>query len=426
MFLKVISPNELESFSGTCNSLDTATLIGAQKIIDRVRNGGLAELESCAAEYDAWDQESLLFRGPEDFSAALQRISDEHRQLLERTAARIRFFAEPQLAMLQPVETENCGARMGQTWEPLGAAGCYVPGGRYPLVSSLLMTAMTARVAGVKSVWIACPVVSDLMLAAAGICGVNGFLAAGGAHAIAAMTYGVGPVLAVDVVVGPGNRWVTAAKQLVSAHVKIDMLAGPSELVVLADDSADPAIVAADLLAQAEHDHDARPILVTTSPELLAEVEKELAKQLGNLPTADTARAAMTNGFSILVADIQSGIEACQRIAPEHLELQIRDAREFAGKISRCGAVFVGTQTGEVFGDYGAGPNHVLPTGGTARHASGLSVSTFMRTQTWLELKDDADSRELIDDAIQLANLEGLIGHSRSAELRKNKGRGLK
>jgi phosphoribosyl-ATP pyrophosphohydrolase/phosphoribosyl-AMP cyclohydrolase/histidinol dehydrogenase len=257
------------------------------------------------------------------------------------------------------------------------------------------------------------------MLSAAGICGVDGFLAAGGAHAIAALTHGVGGMPAADVVVGPGNRWVTAAKQIVSGHVKIDMLAGPSELVVLADETANPVIVAADLLAQAEHDADARPILVTTSKELLTEVEKELREQLDNLPTAETARAALVNGFAILAQDLDSGVAVCERIAPEHLELQINGAKQVAERISKCGAVFIGNRTGEVIGDYGAGPNHVLPTGGTARHASGLSVATFLRSQTWLEVNDDTSSAELIDDAIELANLEGLVAHARSAVIRK-------
>ncbi len=424
MLLKVIASNEFESFCFTRPAIDTATLAAAKQIVDRVRKEGFAGLESCAAEFDGWCPPSRLLYGPQDFSQALKRISQKHRQVLERTASRIRFFAERQLTMFQSFKTENCGSRMGQSWHPLRTAGCYVPGGRYPLVSSLLMTSVTARTAGVESVWEASPVATDLMLAAAGICQVDGFLAAGGAQAIAALSYGVGPIPAADVVVGPGNRWVTAAKQLVSADVKIDMLAGPSELVVLADDSAEAAIVAADLLAQAEHDTDARPILVTTSVELLAAVEQQLVLQLAELPTAETARAALANGFAVLAAELSDAIRVCETIAPEHLELQVCDAQQAAKMISRCGCIFIGPQTGEVFGDYGAGPNHVLPTGGTARHTSGLSVATFLRSQTWLELGDSVEAAELLSDSIQLANLEGLSGHARSAAARMNQATG--
>ena len=418
MLLKIVAPDELETHCVLISAVDSQTMVSAQAIVERVRIGGQSALEECVREYDGKKAGEQLIFGPDDFAAASARIPDGHLQLLERTAGRIRLFAETQLAALKPVEMNSGGVQMGQSWHPLGSAGCYVPGGRYPLVSSLLMTTTTARTAGVRSVVAACPAVSDLMLAAAGVCRVDSLVAAGGAHAIAAMAYGAGHVPAADVVVGPGNRWVTAAKQLVSAQVKIDMLAGPSELVVLADELADPAVVAADLLAQAEHDCDSRPILVTTSLRLLAKVETELALQLTVLPTAETALAALGNGFAVLVDDLATGIEVCQKIAPEHLELQIADAVSAARKFSSCGCVFIGSSTGEVFGDYGAGPNHVLPTGGTARFASGLSVATFLRTQTWLKIDENQAFNDLARDSIQLAYLEGLIAHARSAEIR--------
>lgn len=418
MLLKIVTLDELETHCALNCAVDGRTLAAAQAIVDRVRIGGQSALEECVREFDGKQFGERLMFGPDDFAAACSRIPDAHVQLLERTAERIRLFAEKQLSALKPVDMNLGGFQMGQSWHPLGSAGCYVPGGRYPLVSSLLMTTTTARTAGVRLVVAACPATSDLMLAAAGVCRVDGFVAAGGAHAIAAMAYGAGHVPAVDVVVGPGNRWVTAAKQLVSGQVKIDMLAGPSELVVLADESADPAIVAADLLAQAEHDCDARPILVTSSSRLLANVERELAIQLSVLPTAETALAALGSGFAVLVDDIPTGIDVCEIIAPEHLELQIADAGQAARKFSRCGCVFIGSLTSEVFGDYGAGPNHVLPTGGTARFASGLSVATFLRTQTWLKVEDGESINSLARDSIQLANLEGLFAHARSAEMR--------
>ncbi|MFO0262658.1 MAG: histidinol dehydrogenase, partial [Planctomycetota bacterium] len=310
------------------------------------------------------------------------------------------------------------GGRAGHRWFPLQAAGCYVPGGRFPLVSSLLMTVVTARVAGVREVWVASPVASPLMLAAASVAGADGFLHAGGAQAIGALVAGCGGTPRCDVIVGPGNRWVTAAKLLVSERVRIDMLAGPSELLIVADQTANPETLAADLLAQAEHDSDARPMLVANSRELIAAVNASLESQLAKLATAANARAALGNGFALLVENWDEAVSACETIAPEHLELQLEQAAEIAPRFSRCGCLFIGERSAEVLGDYGAGPNHVLPTGGTARYASGLGVETFLRRQTWLEIDSLDAAQETVRDAVALAQLEGLPGHAASAARR--------
>jgi phosphoribosyl-ATP pyrophosphohydrolase/phosphoribosyl-AMP cyclohydrolase/histidinol dehydrogenase len=252
-------------------------------------------------------------------------------------------------------------------------------------------------------------------LAAAHVANADALLCVGGAHAIAALAFGAGPVPACDVIVGPGNRWVTAAKQLVSGQVGIDMLAGPSELVVLADDSADPETVAADLLAQAEHDPDALPILVTTSDPLIDHVNEALRAQLAVLPTAETATAAVSEGFAVLCATLDEAVDVCDALAPEHLEVMTQDAEALQLRLRHYGGLFVGHGAAEVLGDYGAGPNHVLPTGGTARQTGGLSVFTFLRVRTWLRMHAPA---ELARDAAALARLEGLEGHARSAERR--------
>jgi phosphoribosyl-ATP pyrophosphohydrolase/phosphoribosyl-AMP cyclohydrolase/histidinol dehydrogenase len=280
------------------------------------------------------------------------------------------------------------------------------------------MTALTARVAGVREVWVASPRPAPVTLAAAAVAGADGLLAAGGAQAIAALAFGAGPVPPCDVIVGPGNRYVTAAKLLAAAHAGIDLIAGPSELVVLADATADPALVAADLLAQAEHDPDALPLLVTTEPALVDRVALELERQLGDLPTADIARRALANGGAVLAADIDAATAACDRIAPEHLEVLTADAGAMARRLRHYGALFVGAGTAEVFGDYGAGPNHVLPTGGSARRSGGLSVLTFLRVRTWMEVRDVAAARELAGDAAWFARVEGLEAHARAAERR--------
>jgi len=296
-------------------------------------------------------------------------------------------------------------------------SGCYAPGGLYPLPASVLMTAVTARAAGVAEVWVASPRPSPITLAAAGIAGADGLLAAGGAQAIAALAYGVGGPPPCDVVVGPGNRWVTAAKKLVAGRVGIDMLAGPSELVVLADGGADPELVAADLLAQAEHDPDALPVLVTTAAGLAEAVESALARQLIDLPTRETAAAALGNGFAVVVGDLEAAVAVCNRLAPEHLQVLTANADAVAARLHHWGGLFIGAASAEVLGDYGAGPNHTLPTGGVARFKGGLSVLDFLRVRTWLRVGGAADP-ELARDAAALARLEGLEAHARAAERR--------
>jgi phosphoribosyl-ATP pyrophosphohydrolase/phosphoribosyl-AMP cyclohydrolase/histidinol dehydrogenase len=257
-----------------------------------------------------------------------------------------------------------------------------------------------------------------MMLAAAALADVDGFLRVGGAQAIFALAYGAGPVPRCDVVVGPGNAYVSASKQMIAGLVGIDTIAGPSELVVLADGSADAALVAADLLAQAEHDPRAIPVLVTTSDEIAGSVEAELTRQLATLPTADVAVAALANGGVVVVTDLAAGIAACDLLAPEHLELHVDDAESVAPRLSHYGAIFIGESAAEVLGDYGAGPNHVLPTGRASRFTGGLSVLSFLRIRTWMAVHDGAGARELIEDAAWLGRVEGLEGHARSADRR--------
>ena len=282
------------------------------------------------------------------------------------------------------------------------------------------MTAVTARAAGVRDVWVASPRPTPLVLAAAAVADANGVLRIGGAHAIAALAYGAAPVPPCDVVVGPGNYYVTAAKRLVAGDVGIDLLAGPSELVVFADATADPALVAADLLAQAEHDPCALPVLVSVSASLSGQVDKEIRQQLTDLPTADVARAAIANGGVITVDTIDDGVAVCDAIAPEHLQLHLADAAIVAPRLAHYGALFIGAAAGEVLADYGIGPNHVLPTGGTARWTGGLSVLTFLRVRTWVRIIDVSAAREVIDDAGWFGHAEGLEAHVLAASLRSH------
>jgi len=396
--------------------VDSETLQSAARIVDDVRLRGEPALREHAERLgDRAPGEPLVLRRDAMY-AALESLPEAARAVLVRTADRIRHFAEAQRASLAPLEVGLPGGACGHSIAPVDRAGCYAPGGRFPLPSSVLMTAVTARAAGVREVWVASPRPATVTLAAAAVAGADGVLAVGGAQAIAALAYGAA-VPAVDVIVGPGNRWVTAAKQLVSGRVGIDMLAGPSELVVLADESAQPATVAADLLAQAEHDPDALAVLVTTSETLASGVEEELEKQLAALPTAETAGQSIRNSFAVVCDTLEEACRVCDRMAPEHLEVMTRDPDVAAARLHHYGALFLGPGSAEVLGDYGAGPNHVLPTGSSARFSGGLSVFHFLRIRTWMRLSDPTAER-VLDDAIMLARMEGLEGHARSAERR--------
>ncbi len=415
--LKLAAFSELDALIARRHAVDDTTLASAALIVADVRAHGDAALLRYAAEYDGLDREGPLVVLKEQLERALDELDAEARGVLERTAARIRRFAEAQRSALRPLELAIEGGAAGHDIAPVARAACYAPGGGYPLPSSVLMTAVTARVAGVGSVWVASPRPTKITLAAAALAGADALLAAGGAHAIAALAYGTASIPRADVLVGPGNAWVTAAKKLVSGHVAIDMLAGPSELVVLADEGADPALIAADLLAQAEHALDALPILVTTTRAHAEAVNEALAAQLDELPTRAIAARSLANGFA-LVCTPEEGIVACDRLAPEHLEVMTSDANERSKALSHYGALFIGHGSAEVLGDYGAGPNHVLPTGGTARHTGGLSVLTFLRVRTYLRIDEPEGRRALARDAAALARLEGLEAHARAADRR--------
>ena len=394
----------------------------AAPIVEAVRRGGEAALRQQAERFGELMPGEPIMIGRPSLENALQTLDRAERARLERVAGRIRAFAEAQRGAIRDVMVPVPGGFAGHRVKPVMRAGCYAPGGRYPLPSSVLMTAITARVAGVTEVIVASPKPATLVLAAAAVAGADALVPVGGAQAIAALAYGAGPVPACDVVVGPGNRYVTAAKHLVSRTVGIDTLAGPSELIVFADSSADPDLIAADLLAQAEHDSDAVPLLITTDSSLSLRVNEELRRQMADLPTSDVASVALANGGVICVDSLEQGVAACEAIAPEHLALHLADSAMamVTPGLRTYGTMFVGSKSGEVLGDYGAGPNHVLPTGGAARGTGGLSVLTFLRLRTWLRIDDAAAACELADDSAWFARAEGLEGHARSAEKRTN------
>jgi phosphoribosyl-ATP pyrophosphohydrolase/phosphoribosyl-AMP cyclohydrolase/histidinol dehydrogenase len=395
--------------------VDAETLAVAIRIVEDIRDGGEPALRRHAERLGDISRDDEIVIPRSDLEVALEAVGREEREVLYRVAGRIRSFAEEQLAGLSDLDVAVTGGRAGHRWVPVSSAGAYAPGARHPLPSSVLMTVIPARVAGVSQVWSASPRPGPVTLAAAAMAGCDGLLAIGGAQAVAALAFGtLSP--ACDLIVGPGNRWVTAAKKHLFGEVGIDGLAGPSEILVIADDDASPHLVAADLLAQAEHDTDAVPVLVTTSPRLVVQVEDAITGQLADLPTSQVAATALGNGFALVVDSLQEAAAASERVAPEHLALHVDDPVGLLPSLTAYGSVFVGEGSAEVFADYGVGPNHVLPTGGGARFQSGLSVLTFLKAPTWSRLDDP---NPLVEDTVHLARLEGLEAHARAAAIRR-------
>lgn len=396
-------------------AIDARSLAEAVDIVEDVRVRGEPAVREHSIGLGDLQHGASLIIPRTDLENAYDALKAPHRALLHRVASRIEGFARTQRDALGDVETEVVGGRAGHRWIPVTTVGAYAPGGRHPLPSSVLMTVIPARVAGVDDVWVASPRPAPLTLGAAWVAGADGVLPIGGAQAIAALAFGtVSP--ACDLIVGPGNRWVTAAKKHLFGEVGIDGLAGPSEILVIADDTADPVRVAADLLGQAEHDTDAMPSLIATSIELADAVDVELERQLEDLPTAHVAAEALENGFALVVTDLSEAVEISDSIAPEHLALHVAEPDALAGELTSYGSLLEGVATAEAFADYGAGPNHVLPTGGGARYQSGLSVMTYLKSPTWLRLDEPS---LLAEDTALLARLERLEAHARSAAARR-------
>ncbi|MYA32921.1 MAG: histidinol dehydrogenase [Gemmatimonadales bacterium] len=412
-------------------ALDPAALEVARTILDDVERRGEPALREHAERLGDIEPGDDLFLDRAALKRATETLHSDDRELLRRTADRIRAFAEAQRASATDLDTQVAGGRGGHRLVPVGVAGCYAPGGRFPLPSSVLMTAIPARVAGVAGVWAASPRPTAAVRAAAFVGGADGLLAIGGAQAIGALAFGVGGVSRCEKIVGPGNRFVTAAKRLLYGRVGLDTIAGPSELLVVASPDAAPSRVAADLLAQAEHDPDAVPLLCAFDEATVEAVREEAERQLAALPTAPVARQALAAGGALLAASPDEAAAICDAVAPEHLHLHGGLAESLAPRVHRCGSLFLGTATPEAAGDYGAGPNHTLPTSGAAAFDSGLSVFSFLRRPTWLSLSSEDDAYEdLLRDTAALARLEGLEAHARSAELRltaaAREGRGRK
>lgn len=399
---------------------------GVIDIIEAVRTGGDEALLRYIRRFDAPEMTlSQLVVTEAEIDAAVASVDEAFMEALDLAATQVESFHRKQLENSW-IDMPRKGVTLGQMVNPVDAAGVYVPGatgGMTPLVSSVLMGAIPAKIAGVKHISMVTPPMADGMvnkhlLAAARRTGVDVVYKAGSAWAVAALAYGTESVGKVDVIVGPGNIYVTLAKKLVSGTVGIDMIAGPSEILAIADGSANPVWAAADLLSQAEHDPLASSIFVTTDQGLAGKVKAEVERQLQELPRKEIAAASIRDYGAILVTDsIESACELANRLAPEHLELLVTAPFEVVGMIRNAGAVFMGHFTPEPMGDYVAGPNHVLPTAGTARFSSALSVENFTKKTSLICYSEEAFHKEAAS-VIRLAETEGLTAHARSVKVR--------
>lgn len=387
------------------------------EILRNVRTRGDAALKEYTAKFDGVEPENLVVT-KEETEEALAATEPEFLRVLEEAAANIRRFHTRQVRNSFLINDEE-GVVMGQKVIPVDRAGIYVPGGTAAYPSSVLMNIIPARIAGVREIIMTTPPGKDgrinpAILAAARVAGVDRIVKAGGAQAIAAMAYGTESVPKTDKIVGPGNAFVAEAKRQVYGMVSIDMIAGPSEILIVADGKSSPRHLAADMLSQAEHDKAASAVLVTDSPELAQAVRDEIERQLPLLEREDIARASVDNHGKIIVTqDLREAIETANTIAPEHLELCVDNPFDLLDAVRHAGSVFLGRNCPEALGDYLAGPNHILPTQGTARFSSPLSVDDFVKKTQYTYFTRDALNR-VAEDVALFARKEGLTGHARS------------
>ena len=396
---------------------DQETVDAVKTIVEDVRRRGDAALKAYAAAFDKVELTDLR-TGPEEFAEAIAQVGPELIAALERAAANIRAYHSKQIRDGFRI-SGNDGYILGQKITPIAKAGIYVPGGTASYPSTVLMEAIPARLAGVERIVMVSPAGPDgriaaPILAAASVAGVDEVYKVGGAQAIAALAYGTETIPKADKIVGPGNIYVTLAKQQVSTVVGIDMAAGPSEILIVADKDSDPARLAADMLSQAEHDVRATAVLICDDMTLATRVQAELDRQLNSLPRQEIAAASINkNGKIIVAADLTEAIDIANEIAPEHMELCLDQPFAWLDKIRNAGSIFLGRYTPEAVGDYWAGPNHTLPTMGTARFASPLSVDDFIKKSSYVYFDMHALGKAR-DDIQLLARAEGLEAHARS------------
>ncbi len=387
-------------------------------IIDSVKKDGDEAVRFYTNKFDNTLLDDFIISRDEIISS-YANVDNSIIKSLETAAKNIELFSKKQLELIKGFEVEIApGIRLGQRSCPIEKVGCYVPGGNYPLPSSALMSVIPARVSGVEEIIVTSPNINDVVIVAADLAGATQILKIGGAQAIAAMAYGTQTIDKVDKIVGPGNAFVTEAKKRVYGDVGIDFVAGPSEVMIIADDNANPAFVSADMLAQAEHDEMARADLICFSQSFANKVLDNIKIQLKTLSTRDIAQKALKNGHIIIVSNMETAFNIANKRAPEHLEVFIGDLESAKQKLSNYGSLFLGEYSAEVFGDYCSGTNHILPTLRAARYTGGLSVNDFIKIMTYQNIDKKAIDNGLGKVASALAGVEGLQAHKLAADIR--------
>ncbi len=418
--MKILDKYNTEEF---LKDIEYENIASVQEIIDEIKKEGDSAIIKYSKMFDRVPVECVnsFEVSKEEIEAALNSIDKKTLEAIKYAIKNIEEFARAQVNSIQQMEMNVENSVLGQRIAPIERVLCYAPGGNYPLPSSACMTIVPARVAGVKEVILTSPNIKPETIVAAHLSGADRIFRLGGIQAIGAFAYGTKTIPAVDKIVGPGNKYVTAAKKYVYGKVDIDFLAGPSEVLIVADESANAKFIAADMLAQAEHDKDARAYLVSTSRTLIDKVQEEAEKMLETLETKDVAQYAYEKSIAIVVDSIEEAIELANKRAPEHLELQFKGAQERQKEFKNFGSLFIGEHCAEVFGDYCSGTNHVLPTNKVARYRGGLSVFDFIKIQTYQNI-DENYAKKLSKYSSILANAEGLMAHKLASDLRGQNG----
>ncbi|MFA6989463.1 MAG: histidinol dehydrogenase, partial [Candidatus Gastranaerophilaceae bacterium] len=406
--MKIITKNEIPEKFFEYKEFENINSVA--EIIKDVKERGDEALRDYSKKFGDGEIKNIEL-SEKEIQDAFDKVDVETKNSIIFSVENVKTFAQAQLNALKEIEIDINGSTLGHEIIPLERTGAYVPGGNYPLPSSAIMSCVPAKVSGVKEVIVCSPKIQPATIVAAKLSGADRIFKVGGVQAIAAMAYGTKSIPSVDKITGPGNKFVTAAKKHVYGVCGIDFLAGPSEVMIIADETANSKFIAADILAQAEHDADASACLITNSKNLANEILENIQKFLLNLQTREIAKRALENSLIILIDDLEDACEIADKKAPEHLEICFKNAFEQKNRFKNYGSLFIGNYSAEVFGDYCSGTNHVLPTNGVARYNGGLSVFDFIKIQTYQLVTENSAKNFLAENASILAKTEGLMAH---------------
>ncbi len=398
------------------SKIEFESIYSVNEIICDVRQNGDSSVKEYAKKFGDGDLESFKLTENE-IQSAIDSIDEETIRTLKYAIKNVKEFAQAQINSVKEIQVKVAGNTLGHKIIPLDSVGCYIPGGNYPLPSSAIMTIVPAKVAGVKRVVAMSPKIQPVTIAAAHLAGADEIYRIGGVQAVAAMAYGTETIEKVNKIVGPGNKFVTAAKKQVFGECGIDFLAGPSEVLIIADETAKPEFVAADMLAQCEHDKDARAFLICFSEDFAKRVDEKAKEYLQTLETKEIAQIAYEKSCAVVVKYLDEAVELSNKKAPEHLELCLENAENLISKFTNYGSLFIGNYSAEVFGDYVSGTNHTLPTNQVAKYSGGLSVFDYIKIQTYQIINENA-IKETAKNASKLAEKEGLFAHKLAADVR--------